>query len=108
MKQEAPIERSEALRHAPVFESSPFGGNSSQGGAPDKHEKTGTSVTPKLHEGDLDREINRGLEVLAVRWKVALASISGLLKNSSLLGFACSLQDATSRSVGPPPLSLIG
>jgi hypothetical protein len=47
----------------------------------------------------LDRKINRGLEVLAVRWGEALP----------LLGFlACSLQHATSRSVGPPPFSLTG
>jgi hypothetical protein len=35
MKQEPPIERSEALRDAPVFGSNPFGGISSQGARPD-------------------------------------------------------------------------
>ena len=35
MKQEPPIERLEALRDAPVFGSSPFGGISSQGARPD-------------------------------------------------------------------------
>jgi hypothetical protein len=35
MKQEPPIERSEALRDAPVFGSSPFGGIFSQGARPD-------------------------------------------------------------------------
>jgi hypothetical protein len=36
MKQEPPIERSEALREAPVFGSSPFGGELLPRGAPDE------------------------------------------------------------------------